>query len=91
MLTRAEILSIADGEGYVTGECDYLPGTGQHVWADGNITELLEKVAATATAAEREACAKVCDDFEHQNWDYMQGSVLCAAAIRARGGKGGTE
>ena len=46
--------------------------------------EQLERFAALVAAAEREACAVVCDDFEHSNWGYMQGSVLCAAAIRAR-------
>lgn len=37
-------------------------------------------------AAEREACAQVCEEFAHQNWDYMEGARL-AAAIRARGEK----
>lgn len=43
------------------------------------------RFAELVAAAEREACAKVCEDFEHENWEYMQGSLLCAAAIRARG------
>lgn len=44
----------------------------------------LDAIAA-AVAAEREACANVCEEFEHQNWDYMEGARLAAAAIRARG------
>ena len=43
----------------------------------------IERLKA-AVADEREACAKVCDHFEHQNWEYLEGATLCAAAIRAR-------
>jgi hypothetical protein len=47
--------------------------------------------------AEREACAKVCDDFERAKWESVKnitenggrlafaGPMHCAAAIRARG------
>ena len=41
--------------------------------------EELERFAALAVAAEREACAKVCDGWTHADGDR------CAAAIRARG------
>jgi hypothetical protein len=46
-------------------------------------------VAEKATAKEREACAKVCDD-KHDTWrwdneaDSASGPRDCAAAIRAR-------
>jgi hypothetical protein len=43
--------------------------------------EELEKFAAIVAAAEREACAKVCDDRERAN---LYGVKECAAAIRAR-------
>jgi len=39
----------------------------------------LETFAALVAAAEREACAKVCDGWMHANGND------CAAAIRARG------
>jgi len=39
----------------------------------------LETFAALVAAAEREACAKVCDGWTHANGDD------CAEAIRARG------
>jgi hypothetical protein len=42
----------------------------------------LERFAALVAAAEREACAKVCDEREYAN---MYGFKECAAAIRARG------
>ena len=52
--------------------------------------EHLERFAALVAAAEREACAKVCEGiaeefaFEPHNPD----PVYCAAAIRARGNTG---
>lgn len=39
--------------------------------------------AALVAAAEREACAKVLDDWKKHNWTFED----CAAAIRARGEK----
>ncbi len=42
----------------------------------------LERFAALIAAAEREACAKVCDERERAN---LYGFKECAAAIRARG------
>jgi len=50
----------------------------------------LERFAALVAAAEREACAKLCDD-KHDTWrwddepDSASGPRDCAAAIRARG------
>ena len=51
-------------------------------WKNGFWTltqEELERFAALVAAAEREACAKVCE----QKW----GAAECAEAIRARGEK----
>ncbi len=42
----------------------------------------LERFAALVAAAEREACAKVCDERERAN---LYGVKECAEAIRARG------
>jgi hypothetical protein len=53
--------------------------------ADGSLTTTvapikeLERFAALVAAAEREACAKVCDGWTHANGND------CAEAIRARG------
>ena len=46
--------------------------------------EQMRKYAAKAVAAEREACAKVCEELEDDGgeWDIQQ---QCANAIRARG------
>ncbi|CAB4131331.1 hypothetical protein UFOVP121_81 [uncultured Caudovirales phage] len=57
----------------------------------------LERFAALVAAAEREACAQVCDGFERAKWESVKnikenggrlafaGPMHCAAAIRARG------
>ena len=62
-----------------------------------DVTERLERFAALVAAAEREACAKVCDGFERAKWESVKnikenggrlvfaGPMHCAAAIRARG------
>ena len=44
-----------------------------------NTLEDLERFAALIAAHEREACAKVCEETDAQDW------MDCAAAIRARG------
>lgn len=63
----------------------------------GNFWPELERFAALVAAAEREACAKVCDDFERAKWESVKdiaqnggrlafaGPMHCATAIRARG------
>ena len=66
-------------------------------WPDSLVAPIimakLAEFAALVAAAEREACAKVCDDLpmygpddETANW-YGLAQVDCAAAIRARGNK----
>lgn len=73
-MTREEIIRVARGAGLL--RLTPIPGDSEFV-AD------LERFAAIieqrAVAAEREACAKVCDGWLHANGDD------CAAVIRARG------
>jgi hypothetical protein len=53
--------------------------------------EQFERFAAMVAAAEREACAKVCDDVNQMaydnpdDWAPWEAADACAAAIRARG------
>ena len=42
----------------------------------------LERFAALVVAAEREACAKVCEEL---GYHVMRGGLTCADAIRERG------
>ena len=49
--------------------------------------ENFERFAALVAAAEREACAKVCDDMttgDRVSFDWERGTSDCAHAIRAR-------
>jgi len=46
----------------------------------------LEAAVKAAVAAEREACAKLCDD-ELERWDWDASVANVAIAIRARGEK----
>ena len=83
-LNRDEVLRMAR-------EADLLTTTepsGYQVW----IPENLDRFAALVAAAEREECAKLCDelpvppyvsDNDAHIWDVT--CVDCAAAIRARG------
>jgi len=45
----------------------------------------LERFAALVAAAEREACANLCDDQVPLDYDPIQTLINCADAIRARG------
>jgi hypothetical protein len=64
-----------------------------HWWESGNehrevLQQHLERFAAIVAAAEREACAKVCEDDKTQAMEWLAHSRPgghFAAAIRARG------
>ena len=50
----------------------------------------LEAFAKLVAAKEREACAKVCEDLDSNEWrerSWDEATLDCAAAIRARGQK----
>ena len=47
--------------------------------------EAIKKAALAAAAAEREACAKVCESLFDLDDDSCSEAEQCAAAIRARG------
>jgi len=85
-MTQDEIIEMAQ-------ECGLI---GMRPHLDGIYAEALEAfaklVAAKATASEREACAKVCEELPAPNfysdtdksmWDIT--SMDCSEAIRARG------
>ena len=52
-----------------------------------NVTELMMTFAALVAAAEREACAKVCEERQEVFQKYYTKGLpaMCAEAIRARG------
>jgi hypothetical protein len=72
-MTRDDIIRIAREAGFVTDEADFIypPKTPRR-----GIGLEIERVIVLAAAAEREACAEVCDSFKFSP---------AADAIRARG------
>jgi hypothetical protein len=80
-MNREDIIRMAREAGFEVYETD--------VWiTDGWWTEELERFAVLVSAAEREACAKLCDAVQKKNEDdgaWMWEARNCAAAIRARG------
>ena len=83
-MTRDEIIRMAETAGLVTKNYD--------AGFMNRFTAKLEAFAALVAAADREECAKVCDELAHKQRDYMlfedaDGCDLCSEAIRARGDK----
>ena len=85
-MTQDEIIEIAR----FAGGCD-ITSNGWASWVGTQSTEFLERfanlVAAKATAVEREACAKVCEETT-ASWTqvvYNGACMDCAIAIRNRG------
>ena len=79
-MDREEIIRMAQ-------ECQFA-----HYYESGDLVAMpqLERFAALVAAAEREACAKVCDAVQKKNEDdgaWMWEARNCAAAIRARSEK----
>ena len=73
-MDREDIIRMAREAGFEVYETD--------VWiTDGWWLEELERFAALVAAHEREACAKLLDDWKKHNWTFDD----CAAVIRARG------
>jgi len=87
-MTRDDIIRLAREAGFVRVVATH---------ADGSLTttvtpiEELERFAALVAAAEREACAKLCEETARHNEevecdiDLLIGNMECATAIRARG------
>ena len=80
-MSRDDIIRMAEEAGFQTDL--------QDVWItyDGIWSEEFERFAALVAAAEREACAKVCDAKAIIEGAVIDGGTAqqCAAAIRARG------
>ena len=56
-------------------------------WVERDLAPVFERFAALVAAAEREACANVCEKLDIEGWrdaGWDMGTIDCAAAIRAR-------
>ena len=85
-MTRDDIIRMAKEAHKDLVTVDYPGHAGQ---LDPWTLRLLERFAALVAAAEREACAKVCEEeFPGKpgyEIDAEEAAEVCAAAIRARG------
>jgi hypothetical protein len=54
-------------------------------WLDSPLTKAMKQNHKGAVLAEREACAKVCDDIDAEYGGEDVLATWCAKAIRARG------
>ena len=84
-MTREDIIAMAREAGFEqdTDGCIYIADR------DGDCNAEIERFATLVAAAEREACAKVCDEFAEayeieEEGARQDGADSCAAAIRAR-------
>jgi hypothetical protein len=85
-MTREDIIRMARKAGFEIGSVT------NAIYAPTSCETELERFAALVVAAEREACAKVCEelpapdiysDTDKSMWDVT--CMDCASAIRARG------
>ena len=87
-MTRDDIIRMAREAGFPVSKWDdgvdeVMDGDNYHIQ-----TDLIECFAALVAAAERSACAQVCDEIANKPSNMVLGVALdCAAAIRARGEK----
>ena len=72
-MNREEIIKIAREAGFESHD------------AMINYTKELQRFATLVAAAEREACAKLCENYLFENVDERFVSLNCAALVRARG------
>ena len=76
-MTQHDILMMARKSGGLD-----ITSFGWTSWVGTQTTDFLERFAELVAAAEREACARIC---EIQSWDGPRGADDIAEAIRARG------
>jgi hypothetical protein len=83
-LDRDDIIRMAREAGMREGESgDWTAADAVLTYPECVYTENLEHFANLVAAAEREACAKLCEEWLHGQW-HNQG-VMAALMIRARG------
>ena len=88
-MTQEEIIEMARQAGMHKGEFGWTTGDDPNcLYPECVYTENLEAFAKLVAAKEREACAKVCEDLDSNEWrerSWDEATLDCAAAIRARG------
>ena len=80
-MTRDDLTRMARAAGFSVDDADFIaaPQT-----ARVGFQLELERFAALVAAAEREACARVCEGLTGRSYEFDMGRLHGAAAIRAR-------
>ena len=87
-MTRDDIIRMAREAGFRAGHIELYGSDPMPFVAPCSATDCMPELvrfAAIVAAAEREACAQVCDEYAANISNPMNFSENCAAAIRARG------
>lgn len=84
MAREAGLYHFYDSEGHCSGITDARLVDEDQERCDDRLVEMLAPFANLVAAAEREACAKLCD-AEWSTWDEKRHGNALADAIRARG------
>lgn len=77
-MNRKDIIHMAQEAGLLRAGDGW---TEPHRWG---LTEV-ERFVSLVAAAEREECAKVCEEWATKNHVYVNGAIRCGKDIRARG------
>ena len=94
-MTRDDIIRMAKEAGFEDGYGNHLFPPGDYIEEVIPVTDEIVRFAAFVAAAEREACAKLCEQEQFELTEdvagknglqhFDAGCRCCAAAIRARG------
>jgi len=49
----------------------------------GTVAEAMRALQLETAKAVQEACVRVCEEWEKQNWVYRNGAIQCVKATRA--------
>ena len=82
-----DIIKMAQEAGLRRQQYNLLSNPQQYRFSYDGYEENLKRFAALVRADEREACARVCDEFAQQDRTGYGVAEDCAVAIRARGGE----
>ena len=85
-MTQDEIIDMAETAGMTRdGDMWFSNGKSDMDVHISHLEAFAKLVDAKATAREREACAKLCDDIDKSHWGCEVRASWCSDAIRARG------
>ena len=93
MTTKEEVMQLAKAAGFFMYKGEIQSPYAEGAYITSLITKLIELAKAQGAAEEREACAKLCEQFAKDDSNYGHGHMFdgadaCAKSIRNRGQHG---